>query len=137
MSNPQFLQAAHLFFAVFLVAAMFADTFFVRTQSLALAQPQELSARWRTRLALLEMFLLMVVLMMGILRWMPLMSVYSAQIFHAKIGLSIMFLLLGKARMMKERRSGTPQIVLTRLMFFVLLCILCLGIYAGAGGAIS
>lgn len=131
MPASALLHVLHLFFVVLLFSATFADTFFVRSKQAQVLQPKELLEAWRTRLALLEMFLFTLVVAFGVFLWMPAAASYNPAVFHSKIGLAVVYLALGKARMLRERRTKATAIGLTRAMTFVLTIILCLGIYGG------
>ena len=121
----------HLFLAVLFYSATFADVFFLRSTASTMGQPQELFAGWRMRVALLEMFLFTFAIVLGLIMWFPAAASYSSPIFHSKIGLAVIYLVLGKVRMLKERRTQMPAIGITRIMGLVVTLILCLGIYGG------
>lgn len=124
------VHAIHLFFGALLFGAMTFDALYLRAPASFVVQPEELIARWRKRLGLLEMFLFLIVFAMGLTMWLPLRAAYPAYIFHTKLLLAIVFLLMGKMRMLKERRKGV-QIGLTRVMALLLLVIFSLGIVGG------
>lgn len=127
------LHVLHLILAVFLVAAVFADLLFVRSPGSEALLPRELVLSWRKRLALAEMFLFLAVFGIGLTLWLPLARAYPPQIFHTKMLLALVFLILAKIRMLKERK-GQVQIGLTRAMAALISAILVLGALGGLRG---
>jgi hypothetical protein len=127
------LHFLHLVLAALLVAAVMADLLFVRSPSSEAVAPRELITTWRKRLALTEMFLFLAVFGLGLTLWMPLIRAYPPAIFHTKFSLAVLFLILAKVRMLKERK-GQVQIGLTRAMAALILTLLCLGAAGGLRG---
>lgn len=123
----------HAFFAATLLAAVFADALFVRSKGSQILQPTALIVSWRRWIGLYEMVAVVVVATLGIVKWMPLAKGYPPQIFHAKLGLLLVLLAITKIRMFKERRSGEPSLLLTRLMLAVVTVMFLLGLSYQAG----
>lgn len=124
-------HGVHLLFASLLLATVMADVFYLRSKASLAIQPVALMKRWRVLVALAEMALFLVVIAMGLMMWMPAISAYPPAIFHSKLGLAVVFLVLAKVRVLKERKSDTPAITLTRVMAIILLAIFCLGVVGG------
>lgn len=124
-------HGVHLLFAALLLAAVLADVFYLRSKASFAIQPVALMKRWRVLVALAEMVLFTVVIAMGLMMWMPAISAYPPAIFHSKMGLAVIFLVLAKVRVLKERKSDTPEVMLTRLMAFIVFVIFCLGVVGG------
>lgn len=124
------LPSLHLLFAVLLFSSLFADLFFLRTGLSNAIQPVALIRRWRFRNAIFQMLLFVVIVSLGLTMWIPLRQAYPAKIFHSKIGLAVLFLLVAKIRVLRERKSQKPGIVLTRILAAILFCLFCLGIVA-------
>ena len=63
------------------------------------------------------------------------MREYPPQIFHGKFGLLVVLLALAKIRMFKERKSGEPSQLLTRLMLAIITVMFLLGLsfHTGVG----
>ena len=127
------LHFLHLLFAAILFGATFADLFFLRSAASEAIEPRELVLQWRKRIGLAQMFSFLVVFGLGLAMWVPLAKAYPPAIFHSKMGLAVVFILLAKIRMLKERKAGA-QIFLTRLMAACLFIIFCLGIAGGLTG---
>lgn len=125
----------HGFFAATLLAALLADALFVRSKGSQILQPTELVATWRRWLGLYEMFAVVFVAALGIIKWMPYAKGYPPHIFHAKFGLLLVVLAVAKIRMFKERRSGQPSLLLTRLMLAIVTVMFLLGLsyHTGVG----
>lgn len=124
------LHFFHLFLAMLFVAATLADLFFVRSPSSEAIVPRELVLAWRKRIGLAQMFLFLAVFALGLSLWMPLATAYPPQIFHTKISLGVLYLILVKVRMFKERKKGL-QVGLTRAQALVALVIFALGAIGG------
>ena len=127
------LHFIHHLFAVLLVAAVVADVLFVRSPGSEAIAPRELVQTWRKRLALSEMFLFLAVFGLGLALWMPLARAYPPAIFHTKMLLAVVFLVIAKIRMLKERK-GSVQLGLTRAMAAIILIIVSLGALGGLRG---
>jgi len=122
------LRFIHHILATFLCALVWADVFFVRSKASAMIQPTQLVSRWRKRVGLAEMFIFIGVFGLGLWQWWPLMKAYPAPIFHTKLGLAVIFLLLAKVRMLRERKRGV-QVAMTRIMGLIVLVNFILGAY--------
>ncbi|NBO39280.1 hypothetical protein EBU99_11940 [bacterium] len=118
----------HSFFATTLFAALLADTLFLRSKASVVLQPEALLAGWRRWVGLYEMFAVVLVAGLGLSKWMPLVQSYPAPIFHTKLTLLLVLLGLAKVRMFKERRTGEPALLLTRLMLVVVTLMFLLGL---------
>lgn len=129
------LTFLHGFFAATLLAAVLADALFVRSKGSQILQPTALIASWRRWIGLYEMVAVVVVAALGIVKWMPFAKGYPPHIFHAKLGLLLVLLAITKIRMFKERRSGEPSQLLTRLMLAVVTVMFLLGLsyHTGVG----
>jgi hypothetical protein len=129
------LTFLHGFFAATLLAAVLADALFVRSKSSQILQPSALITSWRRWIGLYEMVSVVVVAALGIVKWMPFAKGYPPHIFHAKLGLLLVLLAITKIRMFKERRSGEPSQLLTRLMLAVVTVMFLLGLsyHTGVG----
>lgn len=129
------LTFLHGFFAATLLAALLADALFVRSKGSQLLQPAALVGSWRRWLGLYEMLAVVVVAALGIVKWMPYARGYPPHIFHAKLGLLLVLLALAKIRMFKERKSGEPSLLLTRLMLAIVTVMFLLGLsyHTGVG----
>jgi hypothetical protein len=118
----------HGFFAATLLAAVIADAFFVRSKNSQILQPEALVASWRRWLGLYQMLAVIVVAGLGIVKWMPYAKGYPPHIFHAKMGLLVLLLAVVKVRMFKERRSGQPSQLLTRIILAIVTVMFLLGL---------
>jgi hypothetical protein len=129
------LTFLHGFFAATLLAAVLADALFVRSKGSQILQPSALITSWRRWIGLYEMVSVVVVAALGIVKWMPFAKGYPPHIFHAKLGLLLVLLAITKIRMFKERRSGEPSLLLTRLMLAVVTVMFLLGLsyHTGVG----
>jgi hypothetical protein len=129
------LTFLHGFFAATLLAAVLADALFVRSKGSQILQPSALITSWRRWIGLYEMISVVVVAALGIVKWMPFAKGYPPHIFHAKLGLLLVLLAITKIRMFKERRSGEPSLLLTRLMLAVVTVMFLLGLsyHTGVG----
>ena len=129
------LTFLHGFFAATLLAAVLADALFVRSKGSQILQPSALITSWRRWIGLYEMVSVVVVAALGIVKWMPFAKGYPPHIFHAKLGLLLVLLAITKIRMFKERRSGEPSLLLTRLMLAVVTVKFLLGLsyHTGVG----
>jgi hypothetical protein len=128
-----FIHFFHLVLAVFLIAAVLADVFYLRSPRSEAIAPRELIQGWRKKVGLTEMFLFLAVFGLGLTMWLPLSKAYPPHIFHTKMTLSVVFLVCAKVRMFRERKKGV-QIGLTRFMGAVAVTILCLGAIGGLSG---
>jgi hypothetical protein len=118
----------HGFFAATLLAAVISDAFFVRSKNSQILQPEALVASWRRWLGLYQMLAVIVVAGLGIVKWMPYAKGYPPHIFHAKMGLLVLLLAVVKVRMFKERRSGQPSQLLTRIILAIVTVMFLLGL---------
>lgn len=116
------LQHFHIFLAFILFGLVLADTFYLRSERSKAIQPQELIQSWRKSVAIWEMILFIALVTLGLLRWMPNMHAYNPMVFHIKITLSVVFLLVAKIRMLKERKKGV-QPLMTKIMLATLVII--------------
>jgi hypothetical protein len=120
----------HLVLAAVLFASLAADVFLVRSPASEALAPAELVAKWRKILGLTEMFVFIAVFALGLTLWLPLIKAYPPAIFHTKFSLAIVFLVLAKVRMLRERKKGV-QILLTRIMGIVVFALFLLGAFGG------
>lgn len=131
MPFPHFM---HLLCASLLLGAVWCDAIFLRSSSSLILHPSELIAAWRKRVAILEMVLLLIVVGLGVGMWFPRMEAYPTRIFHPKVALAIVALLVGKVRMLKERKSDVPAGALTWALNAAVTAVFCLGAFYGVGG---
>lgn len=124
-------HGVHLLFAALLFASVFGDVFFLRSYASFAIQPLALIKRWRLLAALSQMLLFTVTIGFGLAMWLPAKDTYPSAIFHSKLGLSVVFLIIAKIRVLKERKSDVPEVRLTRILALLLLIIFCLGIVGG------
>lgn len=124
---------AHAWLGATLFGAVLFDALFVRSKSALALQPEELLARWRKRLGLYEMFAFLGIFTLGLIQWMPRVASYPPGVFHAKMGLAVVFIVLGKVRMLKERKGGAVQYGLTKAMAVVVTAIFSIGLAYSAG----
>lgn len=120
----------HLVLAAVLFAAVAADVLIVRSAASEALAPAELIAKWRKLVGLIEMFVFIGVFALGLTLWLPLIKAYPPAIFHTKFTLAIVFLVLAKVRMLRERKKGV-QIALTRVMGAVVFALFLLGAFGG------
>lgn len=124
----------HGLLGAILFGAMFADVFFLRSAGSQALEPRSGILSWRRSVSIIQMVSFLVVVGLGLAQWMPNMTTYPAGPFHGKLGLAVVFLVLGKIRMFKERKSDAPTILLTRLMFACVVVIFTLGLSVRLGG---
>ena len=127
-------HAIHHLFGALLLAVTLADVFFLRSASSEAVDPRVLMQGWRKKIALAEMFLFLVVFGLGLSMWIPHIKSYPAHVFHTKAALAVVYLVLAKVRMLKERRSGRVSFKLTKVMGFVVFTLFVFGIWGGLGG---
>lgn len=120
----------HLVLAAILFAAVAADVLIVRSPASEALAPAELVNKWRKLVGLVEMIVFIGVFALGLTLWMPLIKAYPPAIFHTKFTLAIVFLVLAKVRMLRERKKGV-QITLTRVMGAVVFSLFLLGAFGG------
>lgn len=123
----------HAFFATTLFGAVLADALFLRSKNSQILQPEALVAGWRRWIGLYEMLAVVIVAGLGIVQWMPNMAAYSAPVFHTKFLLLLILLGVAKVRMLKERKSGVPSFILTRVMLAVVTVMVLLGFGSSSG----
>ena len=128
------LVLLHGLFGAILFGAVFADVFFLRSKGSQVFEPRAAMLSWRRYVALIEMVSFFIVVGIGLAQWMPNIRSYPPGPFHGKLGLAVAFLILGKIRLFKERKSGEPALLLTRLMFVCVLVIFTLGLSVRLGG---
>lgn len=118
----------HGFLGATLFAVILADSLFLRSKSSLLIQPEPLIARWRRWAGLYEMIAVVIVAALGIIQWMPNARGYPPPIFHTKLLLLIVLLGLAKVRMLRERKTQQPGVILTRWMLVVITLMFSLGL---------
>lgn len=124
----------HGLFGAILFGASFADVFFLRSAGSQVFEPRAAMLSWRRYVAVIEMVAFLVVVGLGLAQWIPNMTTYPPGPFHGKLTLALVFLVLGKIRLFKERKSGEPALLLTRLMFACVLIVFTLGLSVRLGG---
>lgn len=120
----------HHISAILLFAMMFADVLILRSPAGEAIEPRELVEKLRKFVGIAEMILFILVFALGLSLWIPLIKAYPPHIFHTKALLAVVFIVLAKVRMLKERKAGV-QFFLTRIMAAILFILVCLG---AAGG---
>jgi hypothetical protein len=123
----------HALFAAILFGSVFADVFFLRSPGSLVVEPKAAILKWRAFVSWLQMGSFVAVFGLGLWQWIPNMGYYHPAIFHSKATLALVFLVLAKARMLRERKTGEPGILLTRIMFVILLVVYCLGLSSRFG----
>ncbi len=126
------LHFLHLIAAALLLAVVLADFVLLRSAAGEALEPREQILSWRKRAGLAEMLLFLIVFILGLSMWLPLVQAYPPHIFHTKLALALLFLVLAKVRMLRERKKGV-QMGLTRAMAVTLGILFCLGAYGGLG----
>ena len=120
------LKWTHHILAVLLFSLCFADVFIWRSKQSLVVLPREWIMAMRKNFALTEMFLYLVVLTLGLILWIPGIKAYPPAIFHTKLFFAIVFLMVGKVRMLQERK-GKFKPVMTQIMFTCLVVNMALG----------
>jgi hypothetical protein len=128
------LVLLHGVFGAILFGATFADVFFLRSAASRVFEPKNAMATWRRHTAMIQMVSFLVVVGLGLAQWMPNMRSYPPAIFHGKLTLALAFLVLGKVRLFRERKTGEPATLLTRLMFACVFIVFTLGLSVRLGG---
>jgi hypothetical protein len=136
----------HGLFGAILFAATFADVFFLRSSGSRVFEPRAAMESWRRYAALMQMISFLVVVSLGLAQWIPNMATYPSPIFHSKLTLAVVFLALGKVRLLRERKAKKifeaaqgaqaapePSVLLTRLMFACVLALFTLGLSSQLG----
>ena len=127
----------HGLFGAILFGAVFADVFFLRSSGSRVFEPRAAMESWRRYAAVIEMVSYLVVVGLGLAQWVPNMSGYALAapgVFHGKLTLALLFLVFGKVRMFRERKTREPAVLLTRLMFACVLLTFTLGLSVRTGG---
>ena len=121
----------HGLFGALLLGSVLADAFFLRSPSSQAFEPQQGMHSWRKFNAIFQMVCFVVVFGLGLVQWMPQIKLYPPAIFHTKVTLALVFLILSKVRMFREKKTQAPAVVLTRVMFGLIFVIFSLGLSYG------
>jgi len=127
----------HGLFGAILFGATFADVFFLRSNGSRAFEPRAAMDSWRRYAAFIEMGAYLVVIGLGLAQWMPNVASYATLapgVFNAKLLLAVVFLVLAKVRLFRERKTREPSVLLTRLMFACVLITFTLGLSVRSGG---
>ncbi len=118
------LPFIHSLLGTLLILSVVIDVFVLRSSSSLVLEPREWIESWRKKIAIIEMILIIFIFYVGFSLWLPAYKSYPGAIFHLKILSAVLFLLLGKIRMLSERsaqKKGLPfpskSLLFTRLMF--------------------
>jgi phosphatidylglycerophosphate synthase len=121
----------HGLFGALLMASLFSDVFFLRSASSTSFEPKSGMASWRKFNAVFQMIAFVIVFTLGLVQWLPNSKVYPGSIFHTKMGLALVFLVLSKVRLFREKKSGEPAVLLTRILFALVFILFSLGLSYG------